>query len=68
MEQQRTLIKKNEVMQTLGISRSKYYQLVQQPDFPSFKIGRYVYVDRIRLQEWISEQIDRKQQKGIPHD
>lgn len=61
MEQQRALlIRKEEVMQTLGIGRSKFYQLTQQPDFPSLKIGRYVYVDRNRLNEWITRQIEHK--------
>ncbi len=58
--EQRTLLKKDEVMQALHIGRSKFYQLTQQPDFPSLKIGRYVYVDRNRLNEWIAKQIDRK--------
>ena len=58
--EQRTLIRKQEVMQMLNIGRSKFYQLTQQPDFPSLKIGRYVYVDRNRLNDWIARQIDRK--------
>ena len=60
MEQTRTLIRKEAVMQELGIGRSKFYELTRQPDFPSLKIGRYVYVDRNRLREWIDQQIDRK--------
>ena len=62
MEKERSLIRKDEVMQTLGIGRSKFYQLTQQPDFPSLKIGRYVYVDKNRLNEWIARQIDMKSQ------
>lgn len=62
MEQQRTLIKAHEVMQTLGIGRSKFYELTHSPDFPSLKIGRYVYVDRNRLNDWIARQIDNKAQ------
>ena len=62
MEQQRTLLRRNEVMQVLGIGRSKYYELTQSPDFPSLKIGRYVYVDKNRLNDWIAQQIDHKAQ------
>ena len=62
MERQTTLMKKPEVMEMLGISRSKFYQLTHEPDFPSLKIGRYVYVDRNRLNDWIAQQIDRKSQ------
>lgn len=62
MEQQKTLLRKDEVMQTLGIGRSKFYELTRSPDFPSLKIGRYVYVDRNRLNEWISQQIENKAQ------
>ena len=62
MEQQRALLKKDDVMKILGIGRSKFYELTRSPDFPSLKIGRYVYVDRVRLNDWISQQIENKAQ------
>lgn len=40
----------------LAIGRNVAYQLVQQPDFPSFMIGRRVLVSRKGLQEWIDAQ------------
>ena len=40
----------------LAIGRNVAYQLVQQPDFPSFMIGRRVLVSRKGLQEWIDSQ------------
>ena len=40
----------------LAIGRNVAYQLVQQPDFPSFMIGRRVLVSRKGLQDWIDEQ------------
>lgn len=40
----------------LAIGRNIAYQLVQQPDFPSFMIGRRVLVSRKGLQEWIDGQ------------
>ena len=54
---QRALIKREETMQILGIGLSKFYQLTKLPDFPSLRIGRYVYVDRNRLDDWIAKQI-----------
>lgn len=40
----------------LAIGRNVAYQLVQDPGFPSFMIGRRVLVSRQGLQEWIREQ------------
>ena len=40
----------------LAIGRNVAYQLVQEPDFPSFMIGRRVLVNRKGLQEWIDSQ------------
>ncbi len=40
----------------LAIGRNVAYQLVQQPGFPSFEIGRRVLVSRKGLQEWIDAQ------------
>jgi len=55
----KTLIRQREVMEMLGISRSKYYKLSHEPDFPSLKIGRYTYVDKNRLNEWIDSKIQQ---------
>ncbi len=40
----------------LAIGRNVAYQLVQDPGFPSFMIGRRVLVSRKGLQEWIDAQ------------
>lgn len=40
----------------LDIGRNVAYQLVQQPGFPAFTIGRRVLVSRKGLQEWIDSQ------------
>lgn len=40
----------------LAIGRNIAYQLVQEPGFPSFLIGRRVLVSRKGLQEWIDAQ------------
>ena len=61
MESTRGLIKETETRKLLGgIGRSKFYELCHQPDFPSLKIGRCVYVDRNRLDDWIAKQISNK--------
>lgn len=40
----------------LAIGRNVAYQLVQQPGFPAFTIGRRVLVSRKGLQDWIDSQ------------
>ena len=45
-----------DMAEELAIGRNVAYQIVQQPDFPSFMIGRRVLVSRQGLQEWIREQ------------
>ncbi len=45
-----------DMAEELAIGRNVAYELVQDPDFPSFTIGRRVLVSRKGLQEWIDEQ------------
>ena len=45
-----------DMAEELTIGRSIAYELVQQPGFPSFMIGRRVLVNRKGLQEWIDRQ------------
>ncbi len=45
-----------EMADELAIGRNVAYQLVQQPGFPAFTIGRRVLVSRKGLQEWIDAQ------------
>ena len=45
-----------EMADQLAIGRNVAYQLVQQPGFPAFSIGRRVLVNRKGLQEWIDAQ------------
>lgn len=40
----------------LHISRNTAYALVQRPDFPSFRIGKRVLVNRELLQSWMNKQ------------
>ena len=45
-----------DMAEELAIGRNVAYELVQQPGFPSFLIGRRVLVSRKGLQEWIDAQ------------
>jgi len=53
------LLNLNEMQKILNCSKSKLYQLVKEPDFPSFKIGREHRVFEDDLMEWISNQSDK---------
>ena len=53
----------------LTIGRSIAYDLVQQPGFPSFMIGRRVLVSRKGLQEWIDRQcLERSENLDVQKD
>jgi len=45
-----------DMAEELTIGRNVAYELVQQPGFPSFQIGRRVLVSRKGLQDWIDAQ------------
>ena len=53
-----------DMAEELAIGRNVAYELVQQPGFPSFQIGRRVLVSRKGLQEWIDAQC--KKGPGAP--
>ena len=48
-----------QMSEELAIGRNVAYQLIRQPDFPSFMIGRRVLISRKGLQDWIDEQCKR---------
>ena len=50
------LLDLNDMQQILNCSKSRLYQLVKEPDFPSFKIGREHRVFEDDLLEWINSQ------------
>ena len=43
-----------ELAEELNISRNTAYQLADQKDFPSFRIGRQLLINRAMLQEWLN--------------
>ena len=44
-----------ELAEELNISRNTTYQLADQKDFPSFRIGRRLLINRAMLQEWLNQ-------------
>ena len=49
-----------EMAEELAIGRNVAYQLIKQPGFPSFMIGRRVLVNRKGLQEWMEAQYGKE--------
>lgn len=47
-----------EIRAALGIGKTKLYELINDPDFPSFRIGNRIFVNRRDLEEWQRRQID----------
>jgi len=45
-----------EAADELHLSRPVAYELVKEPDFPSFRIGKRILVNRLGLQRWIDDQ------------
>jgi len=51
------LLRPTEVAETLGISRSKVFELLASLELPSIHIGRSTRVPRSQLEEWIQAQV-----------
>lgn len=45
-----------EAAETLGVSRSKMYQLVKSEGFPVLQVGKRILVSVKGLEEWVQEQ------------
>lgn len=45
-----------EAADELHLSKPVAYELVKEPDFPSFRIGKRILVNRLGLQRWIDDQ------------
>ena len=52
----------DELAEELHISSPTAYDLVKEPDFPSFRIGKRILVNRAALQRWI----DQKSEQPLP--
>lgn len=51
------LLRPAEVAETLGISRSKVFELLAKQELPSLHIGRSTRVPRPQLEKWIQAQV-----------
>lgn len=49
------LLNVKQVASLLGISDSSAYELIQEDDFPSLRIGKRIVVPKENLQQWISD-------------
>lgn len=47
-----------ELQDYLKISRSKAYELVNEPEFPTLRIGKNIRIPKDQLEEWILEKIN----------
>jgi excisionase family DNA binding protein len=55
MPDTKRLLKASEVAEMLQLSRSKAYQLMQQGEIPTVRMGRTVRVKRSDLEEYIKQ-------------
>jgi len=62
IQQQSLLLNIPQVMDLLGLSRSKVYKLIQFEGLPVLRFGRAVRVSRVSLQQWL---VEREQQCRI---
>ena len=48
------LLNVNQLADLLGVSDSSVYELIQEDDFPSVRIGKRIVVPKDELRKWIS--------------
>ena len=48
-----------ELQEILKMSRTKTYQIVNQPDFPKIRIGREIRIPENELESYLKEQIEK---------
>lgn len=58
------LLRPAEVGETLGVGRSKVYELLASGDLPSIRIGGSVRVPVDALRAWIDRQLDETRETG----
>lgn len=61
MCEEKILISPMEAKDILGVSKTRIYNLIKTKDFPSFKLGNIVYINRELLIEWAKKQCNKKQ-------
>ena len=63
---ERLLLRPAEVAQTLGIGRTKVYELLATGEIPSIKIGNRPRVPVDALERWIQAQLDPDDAENEP--
>ena len=58
----RLLLRIPEVMSTLGLGRTKVYELIATGELPVVRVGRAVRVSRTSLEKWV----ETRQQQDSP--
>ena len=48
------LLNVKQLADLLGVSDSSVYELIQEEDFPSLRIGKRIVIPKEELREWIS--------------
>lgn len=49
------VLNKEELQKALGIGHNKALELLNRPDFPSFRVGRRWLVSKTGLEEWVEK-------------
>ena len=57
-----TLLTVKELQSILKMSRTKTYQIVNQPDFPKIRIGREIRIPEKELEDFLKRQMYKKYQ------
>jgi len=58
---QRLLLRISEVAETLGIGRTKIYEMIATGELPTIRVGRAVRISVSTLQKWVEE----REQQGL---
>ena len=49
------LLNTTQLADLLGVSHSSVYELIQEPGFPSLRIGKRIVIPKEELRQWISD-------------
>lgn len=49
------MLNTTELSDLLGVSHSSVYELIQEPGFPSLRIGKRIVIPKEELRQWISD-------------
>lgn len=49
----------DELAATMGVSRPKAYELVNQPGFPVVRVGRRIRIPVAALERWLEAQVQK---------